>query len=1805
MGLGDSVDLDSPSISIGEYEDGTAIESGDYVRGTIILNGTVSDDTGIDKVEYSLDDGETYLSADVGSDSQNWSGTIDTTAYEDGEKEIILKVTDKTDKTDETRLLLYFDNTEPIVVVTYPSGYDSTSYTDATISIKGEASDTYRVREVTVDLVGGSGTLSDVEGTSSWSCSFESNGTGAYIFSVTAEDYAGNTSTHFYHYDDILDANDDTSITTEDVYIVENGTDMDNLTTDELSDLELENMTLLISLDEDTPDITISNPDPDATTSDNILSGTPKFIGSVTDDDGVDVDSLEIRFDGGDWEPVTADGSGYFVTWEYSDETYDESGDHYLQFRVDDIYGVSALSDTVYYRINVDAAKVELTSPAMGDYMSTSDFTISGTAEDTGGGITNLQISLDGGSSWADVDTDSSLPTETTDWSYDAVDVDDGTISVKMRASDDNGGSWSYTNSQFTVDTTAPVVSFTSPSEESEVNGDVTLRGTCTDNNSLASVQIKIGNDDWIDIDDDDLYSWSYEFDSNLYENDTHGTETYSGSGSYQVNCYILAKDKAGNTTETEADDYYIYVNNALDKPVVTIISPDEDESVGGVTTVSGTSSDDDGDVYAVYMQIDVNTADGDDPDYADVVELDHGIDFDGDGTLESTIDESAWYEVEGTTPWSVTLNSYSDLYSTEDGHTGDIYLKVYAVDKDGGDDSVSSDVCSLHFRFDDSIPLISDLSPESESYVNGTFTITGDVSDETQIQDLQVSYDGGSNYYYIIEDGTVQTGYSEAGTSVTTDYAINLSVNTTDIPDIGSVTSDDISIRFKVTDDTNYQSQESLVYYVDNILPTSWMTQDTTDIYGTGDNATFYGYADDDGTVSGVEKVVLYIERDDLFYDQKDGSTMDVTYETINSNSVAYPDDEDYLMVIDSTVETLSGSNSDGDSLAEELNIGTYYEWIAQINSENIPDGTATLHYVVFDNAGNQIHSSQTIFVKNDKPSIDSVDVGYDLDKNGTVEGGEIFTYTEQFKARSLLYFNVNATDGGTLSYAIYKGTDTTGTEILSTSTGTIDISDEIDGSLNYYILVTDEDGITAEQLIEVDIDNVDEEDPEVTLDSLTRDSVSEGHLELEGESLYGGTDADVSGTIMFTGTVYDEQGIETFNVQLDGTTTELAAWDSGYFVSQDSNFTIDDQTFDTGTGHEISWTYTWNSAEVTGVAAEDVTVLFTAYDFAPNNHEQSTTFDVVPYISDIETSLTSSFDEYFTRSALGEYPVMINSSDGDYESITINGYNLNPINTGDADSDVRLSIDTDAYDSGSKVGDGLAYTGDSDSTYTSITVDMYTAGGSDLTGGGYLTVFTNDIPSINNTNDNGNIDEGDHINPNLVDDRKLQVWDLNLIKDDFTYAANAVYPSMSMNGDTPEFAYQNNANGWGIALRNDGSSEYMVYENWDLFTFSAFDHNSSGDFVGLYDINVVNGNYGDYNSGNYGGILMNIFEEVPATSWNYWSYRFNDNQIWLENLVDEDSATTAVLDRYSYPDVVVKGDSSNTDLFYSIYDGLKDKIIFRHFQVGSDSSIATSSGGSINDTNSVYVSIDQYVTDGSFPDYDGGDKRFISSNIAGQTPDGRHEVETVNTGEFTAVAATDDASTAVLAWYDASGTGKIRLKYNNDPDDDSSWETIDTDDLIASGTGGEYVDMQIDSSDNIHLAYYDNNNGDLHYIYIPVTSFSTGSFGTIEDVIVDSYFDVGERLTLELDSNDLPVIGYKGVNRSGKMARLVGSPGDAGVVDDEYTGNWEISILPTTITNSDSNRFCIGVDSNDLPVVGYTNDGIEYIRLLDDLAD
>lgn len=196
---------------------------------------------------------------------------------------------------------------------------------------------------------------------------------------------------------------------------------------------------------------------------------------------------------------------------------------------------------------------------------------------------------------------------------------------------------------------------------------------------------------------------------------------------------------------------------------------------------------------------------------------------------------------------------------------------------------------------------------------------------------------------------------------------------------------------------------------------------------------------------------------------------------------------------------------------------------------------------------------------------------------------------------------------------------------------------------------------------------------------------------------------------------------------------------------------------------------------------------------------------------------------------------------------------------------------------------------------------------------------------------------------------------------------------------------------------------------------------------------------------------------------------------------------------------------------------------------------------------------------------------------------------------GQYVAVGSLSDG-TAVMAWYD-SGSGRLALSYNESPRtaqttlaggtatwQNNSYYVSDSD--IRAGT---HVSMAIDKADGVHLAYYSASGGDLYYSYIAKPKEKT----VTRSVMVDSYGSVGTYPMIDVakDSNDgnfIPYISFRCESNSDttasvKIAYPVNWDETGNVLNgvdnyDRYTGDWEVSVVPTDNT----------------PLTDYTNIGM-----------
>ncbi len=183
------------------------------------------------------------------------------------------------------------------------------------------------------------------------------------------------------------------------------------------------------------------------------------------------------------------------------------------------------------------------------------------------------------------------------------------------------------------------------------------------------------------------------------------------------------------------------------------------------------------------------------------------------------------------------------------------------------------------------------------------------------------------------------------------------------------------------------------------------------------------------------------------------------------------------------------------------------------------------------------------------------------------------------------------------------------------------------------------------------------------------------------------------------------------------------------------------------------------------------------------------------------------------------------------------------------------------------------------------------------------------------------------------------------------------------------------------------------------------------------------------------------------------------------------------------------------------------------------------------------------------------------------------------VSVGVKAGATSADDI--AVIVWFDASKK-KLMYGYCLDPQKDNAEFTTSE----LDGSSGWYPRIAVDALGGIHVAYYGTSGADLKYAY--ATSPSEG-FTT---VTVDSYQLVGTQLTLDValdaSKNVVPYIGYYSPSaQTAKVAYPVsftvadgyGRPTKAGALNDRYTGNWEVSHVPTIAMTPKDDTVCVGV--------------------------
>ncbi|QHX42691.1 hypothetical protein GWP43_03655 [Treponema vincentii] len=533
----------------------------------------------------------------------------------------------------------------------------------------------------------------------------------------------------------------------------------------------------------------------------------------------------------------------------------------------------------------------------------------------------------------------------------------------------------------------------------------------------------------------------------------------------------------------------------------------------------------------------------------------------------------------------------------------------------------------------------------------------------------------------------------------------------------------------------------------------------------------------------------------------------------------------------------------------------------------------------------------------------------------------------------------------------------------------------------------------------------------------------------------------------------------------------------------------------------------------------------------YAYTANEPKTTVNVVPYITEIVTGLTSAdsgFKGAFSRASTGEYPVR------QKEKIKITGFNL-------SGASYKLN--------------GVALTGTTD----------YEIKPAHSTG--ELVATVSSVESINNkvnVSKPYNIEANNMNNDVLTANRKLFVWETKELinnaalespqfvmdKDSKYYLTYGNLKSFGSNGDAMRLSTKIN----GIE-NNDWEKCYSKYHN----TVIAYDE-SGKPYLGATNT--------DRASDSTAFTLF--FQEAQVGA---YAYSTNGQKRRLEN---SNNAIRGVYDvnRVQIPKMAVRGRGTSSN-------PARLALVYFDKNVANDAPVKFRYGtvkSSTNVTGGLSYNIEPDGS-GAQPNNSGSAKGY--EVVANKS-------STYKGGGYAAVGLTSN-NRAIVVWYDAShsqliysyrdmGTGS----YTEPTDSDrftSQWQNHAV--VIDSGAP-LYVDLVVDDQDGVHIGYYSGSNNGVRYAYLApakVKGSSKPNTGDFKIATVDTYMNPGSYLKIGVrkeNNKQVPYVSYyhNGFFGSANAARIawlkdgIASAADVknGVENGKFTGNWVVMTVPAS---------------------------------------
>lgn len=660
-------------------------------------------------------------------------------------------------------------------------------------------------------------------------------------------------------------------------------------------------------------------------------------------------------------------------------------------------------------------------------------------------------------------------PSDPNDFRYKAANVNISGLDDKIHTiyflAKAGPGSTDSDTTDFTVDKTAPTVTIRYPAADDPQAGDITISGAISDDPpsgltpepptagvKASSTKYILGKKTsvptvstpdydaataphgWKAMDSSTKGSWNVRVNLDQVPPAEYGAVV----GAYRkIPLYIFTEDEIGNKTVRELE---ILFNPDGTKPVVKILSPQPDVTVGGTIQIFGTASaviGGPGAVGEVYIQF------SHDGNFNSAADGTFGGFTPPGGTF---IPSKDWYNggngqlVPGTSlpgggaDWRVSINS-DGSFNHATAQNQPVYFRVRAKNKDGI--TMGEWTEKRKIIVDKDAPLITDIKIDNASgasspqdyelnmWLKSGKKLTAKLTDPSGIQDVKITFKNGTveTKYQKKAVGTPDSGYTAVPSGWLTDYTSgSISGYTLDLPlDISSMSGDSFSVTIEVKEKASQQlsSNSSFLFRFDTKNPVGDYGVDKHMNIGNFTSSSIMEaqlaqkVRDLGGTASSGGGCKIVAGNSVLAVTKVTGNTVEFTASpSLTGGSYSYILYKPELLIYEGSSGDwiINGVANDSGSGVKEVKakvvvngtsspeitmtetdpqnritkqLGGTVTWQGKIDLAPTPpvtDGKGKLHYTITDNSGNTYSHSVDVHVKNKPIMVSAITLTTDI---------------------------------------------------------------------------------------------------------------------------------------------------------------------------------------------------------------------------------------------------------------------------------------------------------------------------------------------------------------------------------------------------------------------------------------------------------------------------------------------------------------------------------------------------------------------------------------------------------------------------------------------------------------------------------------------------------------------------------------------------------------------------------------------------------------------------------------------------------